>query len=136
MRVFLTVLLSGFASFCLGFALVFAASEWLPCFDDAGSCRMGEAYGIVGTIVYTPIVMLLFGFTMWRARSTRALTIVMIVLLAPIAVILAIGIAVTGIHFNLARDGQGLLQFYVPLVLIVAVQWAMLRAYIRRTVET
>jgi hypothetical protein len=134
MRLFLTILLSGLVSFGLGFALVYAASEWMPCFDDVGSCRMGEAYGVIGTMVYTPIVTLLFGFTMWRARSERALTIVMAVLLVPIVIILAIGIAVTGLRFDFARDGQGLLQFYVPLVIIVAVQWAVLRAYIRRNI--
>jgi hypothetical protein len=30
------------------------------------------------------------------------------------------------------RELYGLLEFYVPLVLIVGVQWAVLRAYMQR----
>jgi hypothetical protein len=132
MRLFLTVLLGGCLSFGLGFALVYAASEWLPCFDDRMSCRMGEAYGIIATIVYAPVATLLFGVTVWRAPSERAIAIAMAALLVPVIGILAIGIMMTGAHFDLARDGQGLLQFYVPLTLIVIVQWAIMRAYLRR----
>jgi hypothetical protein len=133
MRLFLTALLGGLLSFGCGLALVFAATEWLPCLDDAGSCRMGEAFGYLGAIIYAPLATAVFGLTAWRSASERPIAIAALVLLAPIAAILLMAVVRNGLPVNFAHERQGLLQFYAPPALIVAVQWAVLRAYISRS---
>jgi Na+-transporting NADH:ubiquinone oxidoreductase subunit NqrE len=132
MRLFLTVLLGGLVSFALGFALVFAVSEWLPCPDDHASCGMGQAYSIIAVMIFAPLVMLVFGFAVWRNASERAIAIAAIALLAPIVGVLLFAMILNGMPRHIVRELYGLLEFYVPLVLIVGVQWAVLRAYIRR----
>lgn len=131
MPLLLMVLLAGAVSFGAGISLVYVATHWLPRFDDAASVGMGEVYGIVGTIFYAVVTMLVLGITLWRARSERAIKIAMWVLLAPIAVIVLIGFGQVGANFNLARDGQGALQFIVPICLTVTLQWYLLRHYLR-----
>ena len=136
MRLFLTVLLGGVVSFALGFALVFAVSEWLPCPDDRASCGMGQAYSIIATMIYAPLVTIVFGIAVWRVPSERAIAVVAIALLAPIAGLLLFGVILNGMPRDIVRELYGLLEFYVPPALIVAVQWAVLRAYIRRSAGT
>lgn len=132
MRLFLMVLFAGALSLGAGIAVVYVATHWLPRFDDAASVGMGEVYGILGTIFYTVVTMLVMGITLWRTRSENAIWIAMLALLAPIAGILLIGITQSGASINLAREGQGLLQFIVPLCLTVMVQWFLLRRYLRQ----
>lgn len=132
MRLFVTVLLGGVVSFALGFALVFAVSEWLPCPDDRASCGMGQAYSIIAVMIFAPLVMLVFGFAVWRSASERAIAIAAITLLAPIVGVLLFAMILNGMPRDIMRELYGLLEFYVPLVLIVGVQWAVLRVYMRR----
>lgn len=132
MRLFLMVLFAGALSLGAGIAVVYVATHWLPRFDDAASVGMGEVYGILGTIFYTVVTMLVMGITLWRTRSENAIWIAMLALLAPIAGILLIGMTQSGASINLAREGQGLLQFIVPLCLTVMVQWFLLRRYLRQ----
>jgi hypothetical protein len=132
MRLFLIVLLGGLVSFALAFALVFAVSEWLPCPDDHASCGMGQAYSIIATMIFAPLVTLVFGFAVWRSASERAIAIAAVVLIAPIAGVLLFAMILNGMPRNLVREAYGLLEFYLPLVLIVGVQWAVLRTYLRR----
>jgi hypothetical protein len=133
MPLFLMVLLAGVLSFGAGIALVYIATHWLPRFDDAASVGMGEVFGILGTTFYAILTMLVMGITLWRARSERAIKIAMFVLLAPIAVILLIGMSQGGGRIDIAREAQGLLQFIVPLCLTVTIQWFLLRHYLRRS---
>jgi hypothetical protein len=132
MRLFLMVLFAGAVSVAAGIAVVYVATHWLPRFDDAASVGMGEVFGILGTIFCTVVTMLVMGITLWRARSENAIWIAMLVLLAPIAGILLIGIIQNGASINLAREAQGLLQFIVPLCLTIMVQWFLLRRYLRQ----
>jgi Na+-transporting NADH:ubiquinone oxidoreductase subunit NqrE len=132
MRLFVTVLLGGVVSFALGFALVFAVSEWLPRPDDRASCGMGQAYSIIAVMIFAPLVMLVFGFAVWRSASERAIAIAAITLLAPIVGVLLFAMILNGMPRDIMRELYGLLEFYVPLVLIVGVQWAVLRVYMRR----
>jgi hypothetical protein len=122
------------AALSLGAAItvVYGATHWLPRFDDAASIGMGEVYGILGSVFYAVVTMLVMGITLWSARTERAIWIAMLVLLAPIALILLIGIVQSGTHINVARDGQGLLQFVVPVCLTVTVQWFLLRRTLRQ----
>ena len=53
------------------------------------------------------------------------------VLLAPIAAIVLIGLSQSGGNINFGRDGQGALQFIVPMCLTVTLQWYLLRYYLR-----
>ena len=132
MPLLMMALLAGALSLAAGLSLVYVATHWLPRFDDAASVGMGEVFGILGTIFYTVVTMLVMGTTLWRTRSENAIWIAMLVLLTPIAGILLIGITQSGASINLAREGQGLLQFIVPLCLTVVVQWFLLRRYYLR----
>jgi hypothetical protein len=132
MRLFLAVLLGGVVSFALGFTLVFAVSEWLPCPDDHASCGMGQAYSIIATMIFAPLATFVFGIAVWRVPSQRAIAVVAIALIAPIAGLLVFAFILNGMPRDIVRELYGLLEFYVPLVLIVGVQWAVLRAYMQR----
>ena len=55
---------------------------------NAASIGMGEVFGILGSIFYAVVTMLVMGITLWRARSESAIWIAMLVLLAPIGAIL------------------------------------------------
>ncbi len=80
----------------------------------------------------------MFGFTLWLAPSERGLAIAAIALVAPVVGVLAFAMILNGLPrdfaHDLARQFSGLLAFYVPPLLIVGVQWALLRAYMRRRV--
>src|SRR5688572_12053354 len=101
MRLFLMTIFAGALSLAAGLSLVYVATHWLPRFDDAASVGMGEVFGILGTIFYTVLTMLVLGITAWRAGSERALKIAMLVLLAPIALILLVGMTQGGMRVNL-----------------------------------
>jgi hypothetical protein len=132
MRLVLTILLAGLLSFGLSLALVFAVSTWLPCLEGVGSCCMGEAFGYLAAIVHAPVTSLAFALTAWPALRERPITIVALALVAPIAGLLLIAILRNGPPVDLAHERQGLLQFSAPPMLIVAVQWVVLRASMRR----
>jgi len=131
MRLILMVLIAGALSLGAAISVVYVATHWLPAFDEAASIGMGEVFGILGSIFYAVVTMLVMGITLWRARS--AIWIAMLVLLAPIGAILLIGITQGGSRINLAREAQGMLQFIVPLVLTVVVQWFLLRRHLRQS---
>jgi hypothetical protein len=130
MRLLLIVVAAGALSLGAALALVYFASHWLPCMDDHASCGMGEVFGVIGTLVYAPVAMIVYGITLWRARGVRAIGIAMIALLVPIVLILVVGMSRGG-RLSM-RDLQGMLQFTVPLSLTVVLQWLVLRAYLRR----
>jgi hypothetical protein len=130
MRLLLIVLAAGTVSLGIAFALVYAASHWLPCYDDPASCGMGEVYGVIGTLFYAPCAMLAFGITLWRKRSERAIGIATFCLLVPIAAIVLFGMSQNGTRLEF-REFQGALQFFVPLTLTVVLQWLILRTYLR-----
>lgn len=132
MRLALTILLAGLLSFGLALALVFAASAWLPCLEDVGSCRIGEAFGYLAAIVYALVTMLAFALTAWCAPRERPITIVALALVAPMAGLMLVAILRNGLPVDLAHERQGLLQFYALPTLIVAAQWAVLQASMRR----
>jgi uncharacterized membrane protein YesL len=132
MPLFVMVPFAAALSLGAGIAVVYVATHWLPPFDEPASIGMGEVFGILGSILYAAVTMLVMGVTLWRARSERAIWIAMLVLLAPIGAILLIGLTQSGVRINLAREVQGLLQFIVPLCLTVMVQWFLLRRYLRQ----
>ncbi len=134
MRLLLTVLVGGALSFAIAFALVFIVTDWLPCYEDKMSCGMGQAYSIIATMIVAPLVMIVFGVTVWISPSERGLAIAAIALVAPVVGILIFAMILNGMPRNLMRELNGLLAFYVPPLLIVGVQWAVLRAYMRHTV--
>jgi ABC-type nitrate/sulfonate/bicarbonate transport system permease component len=131
MRLLLSVIAAGGLSFAVAFGLVYAASHWLPCFDDRAACGLGEVYGTIGTLFYAPLAMIVFGLTLWRWPTERAIGIVALVLLTPIILLLLYGILLNEAQIRL-RELQGALQFFVPLALTVLVQWFVLRGYLRR----
>jgi hypothetical protein len=132
MRLALTILLAGLLSSGLALALVFAASAWLPCLEDVGSCRIGEAFGYLAAIVYALVTMLAFALTAWCAPRERPITIVALALVVPMAGLMLVAILRNGLPVDLAHERQGLLQFYAVPTLIVAAQWAVLQASMRQ----
>ena len=133
MRLFLIVVLAGLLSFGVGLALVVAVNAWIPCHDTSSSCNMGMAMGHIAVMTYAPLAILVFGITAWFARSERALAIAALWLLAPVAAMLLYGVMLEGIPTDFSRELPDLLRCVLSPVLIVAVQWALLRAYMRRT---
>ncbi len=134
MRLFLTLLAAGVVSFALALALVLFATQVLPCHDDRASCGMGEAWSVIAVMIWAPLVMLVFGITVWLAPTERGLAIAAIALSAPVAGILLFAMLLNGLPRDIGREIQGLIAFYAPPLLIVGVQWALLRAYMRRRV--
>jgi hypothetical protein len=134
MRLFLTLLAAGVISFALALGLVLFATQVLPCHDDRASCGMGEAYSIIAVMIWAPLVTLVFGFTVWRAPTERSLAIAGLALSAPVAGILLFAMILNGLPRDIGREMQGFVAFYVPPLLIVGVQWGLLRAYMRRRV--
>jgi hypothetical protein len=128
----LTILLAGLLSFGLALALVFVASTWLHRLEDVDSCSVGEVFGYLAAIVYEPVTMLAFALTAWRAPRERSIRIVAFGLVAPIAGLMLVAILRNGPPVDLAQERQRLPQFYAPPTLIVAVQWAILQASMRR----
>jgi hypothetical protein len=132
MRLFLTVLIGGIISFALALGLVLFVTQVLPCHEDRASCGMGQAYSIIATMIVAPLVMLVFGFTVWLAPGERGIAIAAVALSAPVAGILLFAMILNGLPRDIGREMQGLLAFYVPPLLIVGVQWVVLRGYMRR----
>jgi multisubunit Na+/H+ antiporter MnhG subunit len=132
MRLFLTVLIGGIISFALALGLVLFATQVLPCHEDRASCGMGQAYSIIATMIFAPLATFVFGIAVWRVPSQRAIAVVAIALIAPIAGLLVFAFILNGMPRDIVRELYVLLEFYVPLVLIVGVQWAVLRAYMQR----
>jgi uncharacterized membrane protein len=130
MRMFVTIIIAGVLSAAAGMAVVFFASHGIPRYDDAWSVGMGEVFGILGTLCYTPVAMLVFGLTLWRGGTERAIWVAMLTLAAPPFLLLLFGMARGG--GGLMRELQGVLQFIVPLILVAVVQWLVLRTALRR----
>jgi len=134
MRLALTVLLGGIVSFALALSLVLFATHVLPCHDDRASCGMGEAWSVIAVMIWAPLAMLVIGLTVWLAPGEHGIAVAAIALSAPVAGILLFAMILNGLPRDLGREIQGLVAFYAPPLLIVGVQWALLRAYMRRRV--
>ncbi len=134
MRLMLTVLLGGALSCGFGAALVYAATDGMTCYDDAGSCRLAEAMGYLFVMAYAVLATIVFGITGWRVPTERALAIAALALVVPVVATLLLALVRNGLPRDPSHEAQGLLQLYAPPLLIVGVQWALLRSYMRRRV--
>ncbi len=95
---------------------------------------MGEAWSLIAVMIWAPLVMAVFGVTIWLAPTERGLAVAAIALSAPVAGILLFAMLLNGLPRDWGRELQGLIAFYVPPLLIVGVQWGLLRAYMQRKV--
>lgn len=124
MRLSSAVLVAGAVSIVAALTVVYGATYLMPRYDDAASLGMGKLFGILGSLLYAPIAMVVFGVTLWRGGRRRAIAIAGIVLIAAPVAILLIGMSRGG--GGLMRELQGMFQFVVPLALIAVVRWLML----------
>ncbi len=130
MRTFITIVAAGALSVFAGIVVVQFATHGLPRYDDAWSIGMGEAAGMLGTPLYALLAMLVYGVTLWRGGSERAIWIAMLALAAPPVLLLLFGMSRGG--GGLMRELQSVLQFVAPLVLVAVIQWLVLRTALRR----
>ena len=130
MRTFITIVAAGVLSVFAGIVVVQFATRGLPRYDDAWSIGMGEAAGMLGTPFYALLAMLVYGVTLWRGGSERAIWIAMIALAAPPVLLLLFGVSRGG--GGLMRELQSVLQFVAPLVMVPVIQWLVLRTALRR----
>ena len=132
MRLAGVLILAFFASAVAG-ALALAAVSLLPDWDDAGGRGLGEASRVFLIAVYLILSILLFGLALWRNDRARHLKRALsILLLAPLLVVV-LGVVNNGMYgIDWLRELVGGVQMFVPLWMIVLVQWLILHSYLSR----
>jgi len=113
--------------------LAFAVYSLLPDWDDAAGRGLGEAFRAVLIVVYVIIAIIVYGFAAWRGDRERHLKRRLGILCLVPLLIPVLGLVDNGIHhIQWFRETVGAVQMFVPLWLVVLVQWLVLHMYLPR----
>ena len=139
MRLFGLIILAGIVSAAVAELLNYGVTYWAPCQGEGLACSMDGIAGTIATLVFAPVVMIVFGIVMfWRPRA-RALNLALLGLLVPVALLLAQTLQ----EIVILRDGwtfywrevQKLLQIVAAPALVVLVQWLILQICLLRKAQ-
>jgi hypothetical protein len=132
MPMFLRVIVAGAVSLVAGLATSIAATEILPCHSDPAGCGMAAGFSGIGAIAAVVVSMIVFGIALIARRKEPAVNAAAIVLLSVLVVLSLLGPACELIYagsIDLDRLGNisKLVQMFLPMVVVVVVQWRLLR---------
>ena len=131
MRLLLIIILASLLSAAGGFAAWYAASAWLPNYDDAAGRGLGEVYRLFFTAAYVLIAMIAFGIVAPGDARERPVNITLAVLLLLPFLIDVAGCVQNGGSLDVPKEFFSSLQMFLPLWTVVVVQWLVVRCYIR-----
>jgi cell division protein FtsW (lipid II flippase) len=132
MRLAGVFILAFVASAVAGVAL-FAATSYLPDWDDPAGRGLGEAFRAVLIFVFVLLAIALYGIAFWRRNRERHLKRALYILLLVPLLILVLGIADNGVrNIHWLREAIGAVQMFTPLWAVALAQWFILHIYLTR----
>ena len=136
MRLLLTIVLAGLLSIAAGIGAIAAIAQWLPSYDDAAGRGLGQVFMLAFVGLYAVVAMIALGLSA-RHGEYRLRVAALILAGLPAAVVLFAAMQALTARSDLYEFKK---QFFTvvtvlaPLEVLVAAQWFVLRAYLRRRV--
>ena len=135
MRLFLVILLAGAVSIGAGIGAEVLTS-YLPNNDDPAGRGLGEVFRIGFVLAYAVVAMVALGISARALNREHVLKITMLVLCALPLMVSFLGCANDLSHragfYEIRGQIVSVIQIVLPLWIMVAVQWLILRHYMRR----
>ena len=127
------VFILAFVASALAGLVLFAATSWLPDWDDAAGRGLGEAFRALLIVVFVLLAIVLYGIAFWRRDRERHLKRALYILFLVPLLILVLGIADNGFrNIQWLREAVGAVQMFTPLWAIALAQWFILHIYLTR----
>jgi hypothetical protein len=127
------VFILAFVASAIAGVLAFAATSYLPNWDDPAGHGLGEAFRALLTAVYAILGVVLYGLAFWRGNRERHLKRALYILLLVPFLIIALGVVDNGIqHIQWLREAVGTVQMFTPLWSVALAQWLILHIYLSR----
>jgi cell division protein FtsW (lipid II flippase) len=124
----LAIVASAFAGFVL-----FAATSFLPDWNDPAGRGLAEASRALLTLVYVILAIVLYGIAVWRRDRERHLKRALYILFLVPLLILVLGLADNGLHnVQWLHEAVGAVQMFTPLWAVALAQWLVLHIYLSR----
>jgi hypothetical protein len=132
MRLAGVFILAFVASAVAGVAL-FAATSYLPDWDDPAGRGLGEAFRAVLTLIYVVLAIVLYGIAVWRRDPGLHMRRALYILFLVPFLILVLGLADNGFHnIRWLHETVGAVQMFAPLWAVALAQWLVLHRYLSR----
>jgi hypothetical protein len=127
---------AGALSFLVGYAFIELIAR-IPCRGEGLACKIDEAVGAYGVVIWAILGPLIFGLVLAIARNRAALLGAAIVLLVPPVAFLLITQIEHTLYIGLEPERQfrTFLVTFVPPALVVFVQYLILRLVVPRVPE-
>jgi hypothetical protein len=123
MRLAGVFILAFVASAVAGVAL-FAATSYLPDWDDAAGRGLGEAFRAVLTLIYVVLAIVLYGIAVWRRDPGLHMKRALYILFLVPFLILVLGLADNGFrNVRWLHETVGAVQMFAPLWAVALAQW-------------
>ncbi|MCJ7528160.1 MAG: hypothetical protein MUO37_08635 [Methyloceanibacter sp.] len=130
-------LLGGGAISCLAGLAANWLAALMPCQGEGLACNIDTAVGAYAVLIFAVLGPIIFGVTLLVAQSRRALAGAAVVLLTPILgfYLLAKSDSWRYVGFYPYKDLRTFLVMFAPPLLVMLVQYLILRLVVPRAVE-
>jgi hypothetical protein len=127
------VFILAFVASVLAGLVLFAATSYLPDWNDAAGRDLAEASRALLTMVFVLLAIVLYGIAFWRRNRERHLKRALYILFLVPCLILVLGLADNGLqNFNWLHEVVGAVQMFTPLWAVALAQWLVLHIYLSR----
>jgi hypothetical protein len=132
---FLVLIAAVVLSVVAGGGAVYVVVEWLPRVDDPASHGAMGMYSFFAMGLYVVLCAIVYGIAVFRSDPERRLWRGLWSLLTAPLMILAFSAFDVGLNVDWKKELVGVVRFLSPMWVVAAVQWVVLRWYIRRAAQ-
>jgi hypothetical protein len=131
----LVLLAAVILSVVAGGGAVYVAVEWLPRVEDRAAHGIMGMYSFFAMGLYVVLSAIVYGIAVFRSDSERRLWRGLWSLLTAPLLVLAFSVFDVGFNVDWKKELVGVVRFIAPMWVVAAVQWVVLRWYIRRAAQ-
>jgi hypothetical protein len=115
-----------------GGGAVYVVVEWLPRVEDPAGHGLMGVYSFFAMGLYVVVSAVVYGIAVFRSDPERRLWRGLWALLTSPLLLLAFSAFDLGLNVDWKKEFVGVVRFLGPMWVVAAVQWVVLRWYIRR----
>jgi hypothetical protein len=118
-----------------GGGAVYVVVEWLPRVEDRAAHGIMGMYSFFAMGLYVVLSAIVYGIAVFRSDPERRLWRGLWSLLTAPLLVLAFSAFDVGFNVDWKKELVGVVRFIAPMWVVAAVQWVVLRWYIRRAAQ-
>ena len=133
MRLLLTIVFAGTISIAIGVGAIFAIAAFLPSYDDAAGRGLGQVFMVIFVVVWAAVCMLTLGLAARHGERRLYFQMLWMIGIPTAIVLFGATQALTNRSdlYELKKEFFFVITVLLPLVVMVATQWLILRVYLR-----